>query len=167
MLTQPATPELIESWKNTFAQYKPRLQPNRKSGAEVKAYLLSKYPVREETSESARKVVTGNILANKPFKDELPLGMQPEPYCAIVLRQGAGETLYAAQDEMFSGVDIFVGVDLVSGYFLVEGSSLLWDELFAFRGLNETDLENYYLVAEYIACLERFGMLEQALSDAQ
>ncbi len=23
MLTQPATPELIESWKNTFAQYKP------------------------------------------------------------------------------------------------------------------------------------------------
>ena len=42
MLNQPATPELIESWKNTFAQYKNRLRPNRTSGAELKTYLLSK-----------------------------------------------------------------------------------------------------------------------------
>lgn len=164
MLTQPATPELIESWKNTFAQYKNHLRPNRKSGAELKAYLLSKYPVREETSEKARKVVTGNILANQSLKDELPPGMQPEPYCAVVLRQGTGEPLYAAQDEVFSGIEIFVGVDLVSGCFLVEGSSLLWDELFAFRGLNETDLHNYYLVAEYVACLKRFDLLDSALN---
>ena len=159
MLTQPATQEQIESWKRTFAQYKGRFLSNRKSGAELKAYLLSKYPVREETSDSARRVVTENILSNKPLADELPPGKQPEPYCAVVLREGAGDALYAAQDEVFAGVDIFVGIDLVSGYFLVEGSSLLWDELFAFRGLNETDLENYYLVAEYASCLERFGLL--------
>lgn len=166
MQTQPATPELIESWKRTFAQYKGRLKPNRKSGAELKEYLCSKYPLREETSAKARGVVTENILANKPLADELPIGRQPEPYCAVVLRQGAGSTLYAFQDEVFAGIDIFVGVDLASGYFLVEGSSLLWDELFAFRGLSETDLKNYYLVAEYVSCLERFGLLERTLTDA-
>ena len=164
MLTQQATPELIESWKRTFAQYKGRLKPNRKSGAELKEYLCSKYPLREETSAKARRVVTGNILANKPLADELPPGRQPEPYCAVVLHKGAGAALYAAQDEVFTGIDIFVGVDLASGYFLVEGSSLLWDELFAFRGLNETDLENYYLVAEYVSCLRRFQLLDSVLS---
>ncbi|MEN6339394.1 MAG: hypothetical protein ABFD03_04645 [Clostridiaceae bacterium] len=159
MLTQPATPELIESWKRTFAQYKDRLRPNRKSGTELKEYLAAKYPLREETSARAHRVVTGNILGNKPLANELPPGKQPEPYCAVILRQGAGNSLYAEQDEVFSGVEIFVGIDLVSGYFLVEGSSLLWDELFAFRGLNEKDLENYYLVAEYVACLKRFNLL--------
>jgi len=163
MLTQPATPELMESWKRTFAQYKGRLLPSRKSGAELKEYLCSKYPLREDTSVSARRVVTENILANKPLADELPRGRQPEPYCAFVLREGAGAALYAAQDEVFTGIDIFVGIDLVSGYFLVEGSSLLWDELFAYRGLSETDLENYYLVAEYVSCLERFQLLDSVL----
>jgi len=54
-------------------------------------------------------------------------------------------------------------VELNSGYFLVEGSSLLWDELFAFRGLDEEDLKNYYLVAEYVACLRRFDRLDRVL----
>lgn len=163
MLTQPATPELMESWKRTFAQYKGRFLPNRKPGAELKEYLCSKYPLREETSVTARRVVTENILANKPLADELPRGRQPEPYCAVVLCEGAGAALYAAQDELFTGIDIFVGIDLVSGYFLVEGSSLLWDELFAYRGLSKTDLENYYLVAEYVSCLERFHLLDSVL----
>ncbi len=39
---------------------------------------------------------------------------------------------------------------------MVEGSSELWNELFAFRGLDEEDLKNYYLVAEYISCLKQF-----------
>lgn len=36
---------------------------------------------------------------------------------------------------------------------------MLYDELVAWRGLDEDDLNNYYLVAEYIECLERFGLL--------
>ena len=78
-------------------------------------------------------------------------------------RSGAGEALYCAQIAVLAGIDIFVGIDLVSGYFLVEGSSLLWDELYAQRGLNETDLENFYSVAEYIQCLKRFDMLDRVL----
>ena len=41
---------------------------------------------------------------------------------------------------------------------MVEGSSLLWDELYVFRGLDEQDLENYVCVAEYIACMRRFSL---------
>ena len=46
----------------------------------------------------------------------------------------------------------------------MEGSSLLWDELYAYRGLNEPELENYYSVAEYVSCLNRFGLLEETLA---
>ncbi|PKP63241.1 MAG: hypothetical protein CVT86_05735 [Alphaproteobacteria bacterium HGW-Alphaproteobacteria-8] len=34
----------------------------------------------------------------------------------------------------------------------------------AFRGLDAEDLENYYLVAEYVACLRRFGLLDDIIS---
>ena len=58
--------------------------------------------------------------------------------------------------------DIFIGVELETGYFLVEGverstgefcaekTERLYDELVAFRGLDEKDLGNFYLVAEYV-----------------
>ncbi len=50
--------------------------------------------------------------------------------------------------------EIFVGVDLATGYFLVEGSEQLWDELCAFSGLDERDLENYVCVGLYLDCLK-------------
>ncbi|MPN52317.1 hypothetical protein SDC9_199973 [bioreactor metagenome] len=56
-------------------------------------------------------------------------------------------------------------MEIETASFHVEGSSLLWDELFAYRGLDEMDLRNFYMVAEYAACLKRFGMLEGALTD--
>jgi len=42
---------------------------------------------------------------------------------------------------------------------MVEGSSMLWDELCAFQGLDAKDIENYYCVAQYISCLKRFNKL--------
>ena len=47
---------------------------------------------------------------------------------------------------------------------MVEGTSLLWDELYAFRGLDAQDLENYVCVAEYIACMQRFSLPMQSVS---
>jgi hypothetical protein len=35
--------------------------------------------------------------------------------------------------------------------------------LFAFKGLDAEDLTNFYLVAEYIACLKKFDMLDDVL----
>ena len=40
---------------------------------------------------------------------------------------------------------------------MVEGSSRLWDELFVYRGLDLVDLDNFYLVAEYVECLKKAG----------
>ena len=59
-----------------------------------------------------------------------------------------GKLLYEKQDNIFKGEDIFVGIEMETGFIHVEGSSLLWDELFAFRGLDTDDLKNIYLVAE-------------------
>lgn len=165
MLTHHATKADIAHWKSEYERYKGRLTPNRITGAALLSYLESRYPLLPVDDETADRVVCANILENECFRSELPPDTQPSPVCRIIARKGVGEALYRDQDSVFDGCDIFVGIDLTSGYFLVEGSSLLWDELFAARGLNENDLNNFYAVAEYIACLRRFGRLEQALSE--
>ena len=165
MLTHLATTEDIAQWRQTAERYKDRLTPNRISGSKLYAYLQSRYPLLPLDDARANQVVISNILENKVFAADLPEGVSPEPVCCIIERAGAGETLYRAQEELFSGCDIFVGIDLVSGYYCVEGSGLLWDELFAQRGLSERDLGNYYMVAEYIACLSRFGLLEKTVNE--
>ena len=158
MLRHQATPQDLAEWKEIHRAYKDRIRPDRKTGAQIKEYLLSRYPLAENASARARRVVEQNVLLNPPLAARLPSGAKPDPYCAIVLREGAALSLYAAQDPMYEGMDIFVGVDLATGYFLVEGSDLLWDELFAFRGLDGDDLNNAYLVYEYVGCRKRFGL---------
>lgn len=165
MLTHEPSAEEIAAWTSVFDAYHARLKPNRKTGAELQAYLLAHYPLRPLTDAQAERVVCENILQNEPFARELPPGAAPNPVCFLVERAGSGESLYREQDACFRGIDIFVGLDLVTGFFCVEGSSRLWDELFAFRGLNEADRNNRYCVAEYVSCLERFGLLEQVLRD--
>lgn len=161
MLMHEPSAEDIANWKQVFAAYRPRLKPNRKSGEELLTYLRSHYSLRALQDADADQVVIQNILLNEPLARELPPGAAPKPFCCIVEPVGAGEALYREQDACFAGIEIFVGIDLTTGYFVVEGSSRLWDELYAFRGLNETDLENYYSVAQYIACLRRFDLLDQ------
>jgi len=163
MQSKLATEEDLARWKRVYKEYRPRLRPNRTSGAALFAYLESRYPLLPLDDPHANRLVTENILSNKVFATQLPKGCAPEPVCCTILPAGNGADLYRTQDTIFAGIDILVGIDLVSSYFLVEGSSLLWDELYAHRGLNESDLENTYSVAEYIACLTRFGMLEEKL----
>lgn len=167
MQMNPPTQNDIAAWKRVFAQYHGILRPNRISGAALYAYLSGCYPTIPREEERMRQIVVSNILSNNVFSRELEPGVSPDPVCCEIANTGAGETLYRQQDEIFSGCPILVGIDLVSGYFLVEGSSLLWDELYAQRGLNETDLDNEYAVAEYIACLKRFGRLEQMLENSK
>ena len=59
---------------------------------------------------------------------------------------------------------IFVGVDLVSVFFTVEGSSMLWDEIYAFQGIDERDLKHCVRVAQYIAALKRLGKLDSVIA---
>ena len=62
---------------------------------------------------------------------------------------------------------IFVGVDLSSGFYIVEGSTMLYDELFAFQGIDEKDLENDVVAADYIHALQRFGKLDSVIANAK
>lgn len=163
MLMQEATPEMIEQWKLTYSEFKPRLNPNRKLASDLIAYLTSKYPVKEETDEKLKQVVTDNVLLNKCFAEKLPVDKHPVAVCYSINNTGVAKLLYEKQDEIFGGQTIIVGIELETGFFLVEGSSELWDELFAFQGLDEKDLNNFYLVAEYIACLQKFNMLDKVL----
>lgn len=166
MLTRKVTTEMIREWKETAKTYRSLLRPGRKTGAEILAYLAGKYPVREFTTDTLRDVVGDNILSNECHARKMPAGTIPEVSGFLIENTGTGKHLYENQEDMFRGRAIIGAVELNSAYFMVEGSSLLWDELFAFQGLDEEDLANYYLVAEYIGCLKRFGLLDEVLTPA-
>jgi len=157
MLRQEPTPELIAEWKAVWQAHKDKLRPNRKSGAELVEYLVEKYPLREVHDLSAAQVVIDNVVMNAHLAERIPEGIVPLAVTFIVENRAAGRALYAEPDEFLGDGDIFVGVELVSGYYHVEGTSLLWDELCAFQGLDEKDIENFFCVAQYIAAIKKFG----------
>lgn len=163
MLMQKPTPEMIEMWKEVWNDFKDKLSPNRKTGKEIVAYLKDKYSLEEQHDDNVKQVVINNVLYNKPYSDRLPEGAEPSVVTFIVVNEDNGKFLYENQDEVFKGNNIFVGVELETGFFCVEGSSHLWDELYVFRGLDKTDIQNYYCVGEYISCLKKFGLLESTI----
>lgn len=111
------------------------LTPNRKTGVEIDEYFQRKYSVTPINTGKAKRVVIENIVNNHCFREKLLQGVLPKPV-----------TYYVGENK------VFVGIDLISGYFCVEGSQEIWDELLAFRGLDEKDLDNFFLVTEYIRC---------------
>ena len=164
MLMQEPTPEMFEEWKMVWHKYKDFLKPNRKSGQEILDYLSQKYVLTEIHDKKAADAVRFNVTMNKPRAEKLPVGTVPQPKTYYVENSGNGCILFENMDEIYKDVTkIFVGIDIVSGYYMVEGSSLLWDELCAFQGLDQTDIQNYYCVAQYIACLKRFGKLQDVI----
>ena len=163
MLLEAATPEMVKEWKSIYTAYRDKLHPNRKSAQEIITYLLDKYPTREIRDEKWKCIVTDNVLLNEHLSEKLPVGASPKATVFEIQNSGSAIVLYAEQDEVFQGQPIIIGVELETGYFQVEGSSYLWDELFAFRGLDAADLDNFYLVAEYITCLRKFNLLDDTV----
>lgn len=156
MLTRPPTQEMIDNWKAVWRRYCGLLAPNRKSGRELVGYLSSRYSLRESDSPEAYEAVLQNVLNNKHLAEKLPPDTKPIPKAFFVEDSGNGHELFVRREAVWTGDKIFVGIDLASGWYLVEGSCLLWDELCAFQGVDETDLKNFYVVAQYISCLEKF-----------
>ncbi|WP_026396300.1 hypothetical protein [Acetobacterium malicum] len=165
MLTAPPTPALIAHWQSVFKTYQSRLVPNRKSTAEVIAYLSERYPLTAVDTAAALAVVTGNITENRPFAEKCPPGRDLRPVVFRIPRQGSGVRLYEQREALYGDTPIMVGLEHETAFVMVEGSSDLADELVAFAGLDAADLNNYYLVANYIACLEKFGLLAQVISE--
>lgn len=165
MITQDPTKDMLEEWKSIWVHYKEKLKPNRKTGTELLYYLQEKYILTEIHDKSASDAVIVNVIQNESYAEKLPKGMDPAPRTFFLENAEKGKALY--QDENKDSVNIwggditriFVGIDTVTGFFMVEGSTMLWDELYALRGLDEKDLQNYVCVAEYINSLKRFDLL--------
>lgn len=135
MLTHEATAEMIEEWERVFKAHRQSLLPNRKSGIDVDSYFRGKYQYNTLSSPKFEEVVKLGILENEYSKDKLN-GQLP-----LIRSYTVG--------------DVMIGIDLVSGEFHVESENIeemakIYDDLFAFRGLDEEDIENFCLVAEYV-----------------
>ena len=159
------TREQISQWTKIWTQYKDRLKPNRKSGQDIIDYLFSRYPLTEVEDMDLKEIVSHNILHHEHFKEKLPQETTlPIPRIFYLDNIGHGKHIYKQQDTIFKDLKIWIGVDMISGSFHIEGSSLLWDEVCAYQGVDEMDIQNFYCVAEYINCLKRFDLLESILN---
>ncbi len=154
MLIKKATQEDIREWKEIYEKHKNTLTPNKKSAEEIIGFLKSRYTATEIIDAEYKRVVSDNILLNGFSRDKLK-GKTPE----IRLFKISDEGLFYRQDAVFKGTDIIVGIEVNTSYIFVEGSSELYDELFAFAGLDECDLKNYFLVAEYVKLTNKSNTL--------
>lgn len=170
MITTEPTKEMFDEWKAIWTAYKDRLQPNRKSGAVLLAYLQEHYVLTEIHDQNALDVIAENVTHTDFRSKKLPHGVSPKPRAFFLENKGEGKKFYLPENrdsaELWGGEieRIFVGIDLSSGFYQVEGCDMLWDELCAFQGLDAYDLENYVCTALYIQCLERFGKLEKLMA---
>ncbi|WP_418718535.1 hypothetical protein [Candidatus Allofournierella merdipullorum] len=163
MITREPTEEMVARWKATWRENKDLLSPNRKTGAQVLEYLQKNYPLTEIADPKVQDVIADNVTMNEYWAEKLPAGAAPVPRAFYLENEGAGKRFYLPENrddsELWGGSieRIFVGVDLASGFYMVEGSTLLWDELCAFQGLDEMDLQNFVMVAQYIDAQRRIN----------
>ncbi len=153
MLMQEPTEEMIKEWQDIYNKNKDGLKPNKKEGIEIIEYLKEKHSVIEIENPELEKVVYDNIVLNE-YSNEKLCGKNP----VIKLFEVTDKNLYEKQDDTFKGIKIVVGIELNTSYIFVEGSSYLYDKLMAFTGLDDKDITNYFLVAQYIKCKEKFNI---------
>ncbi|MBQ8926971.1 MAG: hypothetical protein IJ055_01685 [Oscillospiraceae bacterium] len=136
MLTHEPTAQEIREWKRIFEESRGALVPNRRSGVQVDAYLRAHYPCVPVPSPEMEAVIRENVLENGHDREKLPEGGVPD-----IRTYRLGE--------------ILIGMDLTTGFFQVESedpaaSARVYDDLFVYRGLDAADLENFFLVAQYV-----------------
>lgn len=166
MLVRPPTAEDLITWHREAAQFRPYLEPNRRSAEDILTYLRAHYPVAESEDQRLHDVVAQNVLLNSFFARKLPTDSRPETRVVLVGEEGAGAGLYARREDVFKGSPIIVGLETHSAFLMTEGSSELHDELVAFAGLDAADIENDFLVWEYVDCLRKFKPEDPLLTGA-
>ncbi len=136
MITKDVTKEMIEEWKQIYRDYAPSMKPNRKTGNEVDEYFRNNYQHQIISSQKSKQVVELNIMKNEHSRNKLPNEMVPHI-------------------KSYRIGDVFVGIDSSSGEFHIESQDInktvpIYDDLFVYRGLDESDLKNYVMVAQYV-----------------
>jgi len=129
-----------------------------KSSGEVISYVTGKYVTGKINSELYENTVTYNIFNNDFFREQIPEGKSPVSYIYKIKNTGKGIKLYENREKIFSNTDIIFGIELLTYYIYVEGSSELYDEIFVYRGLNEKEINNFYLFSKYISCIKKYGI---------
>lgn len=147
MLTTEPTPAMVAEWKNVFEMYHSVLKPNRKSGDEVDRYFREKYPHQPFDNAEFREIASLNITENDHFRNKLPKDTLPKI-------------------QSYRTGDVLVAIDLCTGEFHVESENIedvipIHDDLFVYRGLDAEDLENFFLVAEYVKLSKMERQYEQ------
>ncbi len=137
MLIDQISTEMMKEYKKIHKEYRPTLRPNRKSGREIDEFLHEKYSPKRMESHEFKEMIKAEVLENNYAREKL----SDHSKLQIVS--------YIIED------NIFIGLDLYTGFFHVESEDIekmqsIYDELFVFRGLDEQDLENYFLVAQYV-----------------
>ena len=143
MLTTEPSEEMLQEWRRIHCEYRNKLKPNRKSGVQVNEYFMNKYSFEQYDSAELASVVEYNIIMNEHEREKLPQGVQPQP------------VTYKISDG-----PVFVGIDLITGFFHIECEDMkktaeIYDDLFLFRGLDEMDLDNCFLTAQYVQLLNK------------
>lgn len=135
MLTTKPTRAMLREWRRQFEMHRTNMRPNRKDGAEIDAYFRSKYAPEILEWPAFKEAAEQNILNNE--------------YSRLKLRGKPTEV------QTYRVGDVYVAIDRTSGEFHLECQSIdrvipIYDDLFAFRGLDAEDIQNCFLVAEYV-----------------
>lgn len=136
MLTAEPTSEMIAEWKRIYEAHHSTMKPNRKTGNEVDRYFREKYTYQNFDNAEFKEIAALCITENEFSRNKLPEGALPD-----VQSYKTGDTL--------------VSIDLCTEEFHVENinteeAASVYDDLFVYRGLDEEDLKNFFLVAEYV-----------------
>ena len=118
--------------------------PNRKTAAELLAWLQDRYHLLPLQSKRALAVARDNVLFNPPLREKLPPGEKPRPAAFAIPGFGGKWPVY-------------VFIDLASGCFSVEDNAELRDRLTAVQGLDADDLRNPWMVYNYMHCKKLYG----------
>ena len=141
MLTSAPTQEMIGEWKRIFEAHRDTLEPNRKTGHEIDLYFRKKYSYQIYNNPEFQHIASLNITENDHFNNKLPQNTLPN---IRSYRTG----------------NVLVAIDLVTGEFHIESDNIeevipIHDDLFLYRGLDEDDLNNVFLVAEYVTLSQK------------
>ena len=136
MLTTEPPSEMNAEWKRIFDDNYSVMKPNRKTGYEVDYYFRQNYPYHLSDNTDFQKIAYLNITQGSSFEN-VPVDIH-----------------------YYQTGNVLVAIDLHTGGFYIESENIeevipIHDDLFVYRGLDEEDIENYFLVAEYVTLCKK------------